>query len=161
GKPTGTITESRPPPRPTPPHLSRGVPSVQERTAGVDWQEIARRTVQLQVGRRLDRSDRSPHMPFHLKVLAGPAKGQTFPVPPVGSMPVGRGDVDTALTDSTASRQHFRMMAADGQVRILDLGSKAGTLVNGTRLSAEQPLRHGDVIVAGETHMQFISAGTI
>ncbi len=97
-------------------------------------------------------------MALLLKVIAGPDAGKAFPVPADGSLTVGRGEVDIVLTDGTISRQHFRLTAAAGRVSLQDLGSRTGTIVNSAAARAATPLKHGDVIVAGQSHIQVHSS---
>jgi serine/threonine protein kinase len=93
-----------------------------------------------------------------LKVIAGPDQGKTFPIPASGSLVIGRGvDADANLTDGRVSRRHFRLLAGGGQVRLLDLGSKAGTVVNNIAVHGEQGLHTGDILVVGDTYLQMIS----
>lgn len=59
---------------------------------------------------------------------------------------------DLPLADRTLSRQHARIQLAAGGVPVLvDLESRNGTSVNGTRISEPTALRPGDRIVLGET----------
>jgi serine/threonine-protein kinase len=93
-------------------------------------------------------------------VIAGPDRGKQFTLPLNGPVRFGRApDVEARLNDPRVSRYQFRVDVSEGQVRILDLGSKAGTAVNNQRISSEQRLLTGDLIVVGETQLQLISAG--
>jgi serine/threonine protein kinase len=98
-------------------------------------------------------------MPFLLKVIAGPDQGRSFPLPANGALTVGRG-ADSILTDSRVSSSHIRLTTAGGQVRLLDLGSKSGALVNNEPVTAEQVLRPGDVIRVGDTWLELVSDST-
>ncbi len=88
------------------------------------------------------------------------AAGETI----VGRVDPHRGirpHVDLSKYDlaSRISRRHARIVAANGQYQIEDLGSSNGTTVNSkTRLRAKQPitLNNGDQIKFGETLMKFI-----
>ena len=68
---------------------------------------------------------------------------------------VGRAaDVDLVLEDTSASRRHFRVSReGDGYV-LEDLGSRNGTLVNGSKVQ-RMALRDGDMIRVGTTEMLF------
>jgi serine/threonine-protein kinase len=97
-------------------------------------------------------------MALRLKIIAGPDQGKSFAIPFAGTLTVGRGsDANIELTDTCVSRRHFQLIAVGGQVRLIDLGSRAGTLVNNTRVNAEQPLRPGDIIVAADTYLQVVA----
>jgi FHA domain-containing protein len=64
-------------------------------------------------------------------------------------MVIGRsGDCDLVLDDPKVSKRHARIVLGEDGARILDLGSRNGTMVNGRPVS-EAPLVHGDVIVLG------------
>ncbi len=86
----------------------------------------------------------------HLIVLAGEALGQMFRIEESGVV-VGRaGDADIRLHDDGVSRRHARIVLADGQVCIEDLGSANGTLVNGEPVQ-RAVLSDGDKIQMGST----------
>ena len=60
-----------------------------------------------------------------------------------------------AVTDGLVSRRHFKLRHQDGRYFISDLGSHNGTYVNGVKLEAEQELKEGSTIRAGETLFGF------
>ncbi len=69
----------------------------------------------------------------------------------VESLPavIGRsGDADILLDDRWVSRWHCKLLISDGQLVVLDLGSKHGTWLNGKAIS-ESPLHSGDVLTVG------------
>src|SRR5262245_27210359 len=57
---------------------------------------------------------------------------------------------DIFLSDQWLSRHHAELRRGDAGYSLVDLGSKNGTLLNGTPLADEQRLRPGDVITLGE-----------
>ncbi len=68
-------------------------------------------------------------------------------LPDLGQATIGRGDTcEVRLKDGSASRTHARIEADANGVRLLDLGSANGTLVNGERVSGATPLATGDVL---------------
>ena len=72
----------------------------------------------------------------------------TFP------LEIGRGmDADVQLSDAHVSRRHCEIMAANGALTVVDLGSKNSTFVNGVRRD-NSPLSPGDVLGVGE--MRFV-----
>ncbi len=86
----------------------------------------------------------------YLIVLAGPNVGEMFPIEGPESF-VGRGaDVTIQLRDDSVSRRHLRVLVRGGEVRIEDLASANGTIVNGARVTTS-PLRDGDKIQLGAT----------
>lgn len=61
--------------------------------------------------------------------------------------------------DSGLSRHHLAFERLDGHWMIRDLGSKNGTVLNGTRLSSDPvPLRPGDRVSAGHLIVEFQSS---
>jgi pSer/pThr/pTyr-binding forkhead associated (FHA) protein len=91
----------------------------------------------------------------HVEVIAGPAVGQRFELPPPGrDLILGRGETcDAIVVDPDLSREHLRLRRAWAGVSAADLGSKNGSAVNGARLTAgaERALVHGDRIALGST----------
>jgi two-component system, NtrC family, response regulator AtoC len=85
----------------------------------------------------------------HLVVVE---ESSSFPraLPASGEFLIGRGpEADLQLSSPGASRRHAVITLADGEVRVRDLGSRNGTLVNGARIEGEQPLFAGDTITIG------------
>ncbi len=71
---------------------------------------------------------------------------------------VGRAaDCGVRLTDESLSRRHCRIFRHEGQAFVEDLGSRNGTHVNGTPLTARQRLRPGDVVVVGATEIELLA----
>jgi pSer/pThr/pTyr-binding forkhead associated (FHA) protein len=67
---------------------------------------------------------------------------------------IGRGfDADVRVEDAYVSRRHCEIVAANGALVVLDLGSKNGTFVNGVRTTIS-PLKPNDVLTLGG--MQFV-----
>ena len=62
----------------------------------------------------------------------------------------GRSHGNTVrIPSAEVSRQHCRLSKKDGLVMVRDLGSVNGTLLNGTRISAEEVVRPGDRVEVG------------
>jgi sigma-B regulation protein RsbU (phosphoserine phosphatase) len=57
--------------------------------------------------------------------------------------------------DIGLSRQHLVLARKDGQWQVQDLGSKNGTLLNGSRVEGSAPFRPGDHIAAGHLIIEF------
>jgi pSer/pThr/pTyr-binding forkhead associated (FHA) protein len=71
---------------------------------------------------------------------------------------IGRRNERTAVgldltPDEMVSRTHARVWRDAGEVRIEDLGSRAGTFVNGEKLEQSQVLRPDEVVTLGETQI--------
>ena len=85
-----------------------------------------------------------------LLVLAGSNVGKTYNLAE-GETFLGRGQNATIrLNDDGISRRHARLVQTGGLVRIEDLQSANGTLVNGEAVT-QQPLADGDKIRLGST----------
>jgi hypothetical protein len=79
----------------------------------------------------------------------GPTRGSSYQLP-LDSATVGRLPENTIyIPDERLSREHARIDFRDGKFVLTDLGSRNGTAVNGTLLSAPQPLNNGDIIELG------------
>ncbi len=59
-------------------------------------------------------------------------------------------DADIFIPDQWLSRMHAEILFDHGGLVIADLGSKNGTLVNGSRIQGPTPLRKGDQIKLGD-----------
>jgi ABC-type multidrug transport system ATPase subunit/pSer/pThr/pTyr-binding forkhead associated (FHA) protein len=67
-------------------------------------------------------------------------------------------DNDVVLADERASRYHARILRRDEQFVVVDLGSRHGTFLEGTRVSREsRPLESGDAIAIGDQVVRFLS----
>ena len=88
-----------------------------------------------------------------LEVTEGPLLGRTFPLPGHDSFLVGRSrraHLRLPARDLYVSRIHFLLEITPLHCRLMDLGSRNGTLVNGGRVEIAE-LKDGDVIKAGRT----------
>jgi DNA-binding winged helix-turn-helix (wHTH) protein len=75
---------------------------------------------------------------------------------PAGDTLIGRQAADGILIDdASVSREHARISVSEDKATLTDSGSKNGTFVNGTRVTAPTPLRHGDVITFGGITVTF------
>lgn len=64
---------------------------------------------------------------------------------------VGRDCSGLVLTDPKVSRRHLSLRAADGAVRVTDLGSRNGTFVDGERLRGPHVLSRGEQVQLGRS----------
>jgi pSer/pThr/pTyr-binding forkhead associated (FHA) protein len=93
-------------------------------------------------------------MDVHMLVVQGRPRGKRLRFPP-GEFIFGRGPECHVRPESpTISRQHCLLRVAFDGVHIRDLGSTNGTLVNGTRVLQEQPLKDGDLLQLGPLVLQ-------
>jgi pSer/pThr/pTyr-binding forkhead associated (FHA) protein len=92
-----------------------------------------------------------------LKILFGPASGQTMPVP-AGETVIGRDEGSLLGRQSEfVSRRHCQLNLDDDSLKICDLGSKNGTFVNGHRIGADATaLLHGDFVSVGDLLLQVV-----
>ena len=70
---------------------------------------------------------------------------------------VGRGEEnDVILGDRWISRNHAMLQSMDnGEVYLIDLGSRNGSFINGRRVSVPVTLRNGDHLTFGQTELDF------
>ena len=76
----------------------------------------------------------------------------------LGDRPVTVGrmsDCSIPLNDQNVSRRHAEIVPARGAYVVRDLGSTNGTMVNGTRIAADQRLSDGDILSFGSTYVRF------
>ena len=85
-----------------------------------------------------------------LIAVTGPLAGQRYPV--TERLTVGRGSHNTVDTgeDPSVSRQHCEVRREGGVLVLQDLGSSAGTWVNGRRIAAPHRLADNDLVRVGE-----------
>lgn len=95
-------------------------------------------------------------MPISVEVIEGPHEGRRFEFSGRENFIVGRASVaHFRLTrdDRHISRVHFLIEMNPPQCRLIDMGSRNGTYVNGKRVRAAI-LKHGDLVRAGKTTMR-------
>jgi ABC-type multidrug transport system ATPase subunit/pSer/pThr/pTyr-binding forkhead associated (FHA) protein len=82
--------------------------------------------------------------------LGGEVAGRTFPLTLARSV-IGRGDeAQIALTNLSVSRAHCEVLRVGSEWALHDLGSRAGTFLNGNPVVEGTPLRIGDqVLIVG------------
>src|SRR5688572_2408811 len=72
------------------------------------------------------------------------------PMPGSGELVVGRGpEAGLTVDDPLMSRAHAQLLVVPDGLRVADLGSRHGTLVNGERVGEPRLVRSGDVITIG------------
>lgn len=104
----------------------------------------------------IDEVERQSDAPF-LSVHPKGATDYTIPLAQGMYWSVGRDAENTiVLSDQWMSRNHAILQAMDnGEIHVIDLGSRNGTFINGRRLSIPTPLQDGDVITFGQTNTTF------
>ena len=89
-----------------------------------------------------------------LIVRGGKHDGRTIPLPK-GRFLIGREqDCNLRPASDLVSRHHCVFHVDDFTVRLRDLGSTNGTLVNGEPLSGEKGLNSGDKVVVGKLNFE-------
>src|SRR5579871_3934522 len=89
-----------------------------------------------------------------LLLLTGPSAGLRFDVKTEATL--GRSpSCEVPLEDHKVSRRHAKIEVKNGEVRISDLGSRNGTVVNGEKIDAEAILLPGDRVQVGDTTALF------
>ena len=89
-----------------------------------------------------------------LLVRGGKHDGRTIPLPK-GRFLIGREqDCNLRPASDLVSRHHCVFHVDDFTVRLRDLGSTNGTLVNGDPLTGEKALKAGDKVVVGRLHFE-------
>ncbi|MHC5038726.1 MAG: sigma 54-interacting transcriptional regulator [Planctomycetota bacterium] len=92
-----------------------------------------------------------------MKILqrSGPGAGEEIPLPQSGLV-LGRGEeADLRVADRGASRRHCRLYWSEERLRLEDLKSKNGTLLNGLPVEAAEPAL-GDIIQIGAQAFQIL-----
>ena len=95
----------------------------------------------------------APFAGARLEVVSGNAPRTTIPV--ADNFIVGRSrECQVQVSDQAVSRQHFRLRCAAEAWYLQDMGSAAGTMVNGRMVQAIR-LNSGDQIKIGDTLLLF------
>ena len=93
-------------------------------------------------------------MRLRLTIVDGPNAGQAFELESDELVLVGRGqECDVQIADPRVSKEHCRILAQGGRLKIIDLNSRSGTYVNGNRVT-ECTFETDDEIVLGRTHLR-------
>lgn len=99
-----------------------------------------------------------PHLPVekaYLVAMSGPHAGTVFTLTQ-GVMVAGRvSEAEICLQDTQVSRKHAQFSTDLGETKVKDLESTNGTLVNGKKISKEEPISDGDEIQIGDTIFRF------
>ena len=70
---------------------------------------------------------------------------------------LGRGpEADWSFGDQAVSRRHAAIYHSPDHDEIEDLGSKRGTLVNGTRVQGRRTLRPGDIVQLASVRLRYV-----
>ncbi len=76
-----------------------------------------------------------------------------------GTIAIGRSaESDLRLEHPSVSRRHAEVVVDADGIRISDLGSRNGTLVNGTKITAPTEIDEGDVIKLSDVSLRLVGA---
>ena len=99
--------------------------------------------------------------PLHssVVVVTGPQFGEVFDLIPGRHLTLGRGsEADAVIDDPTLGARHASVTVIDREARLVDLGTAAGTSIDGVRIT-ETPLQNGTRFWLGQhTALKYLSA---
>ncbi len=99
--------------------------------------------------------------PLHSSVVivTGPQFGEVFDLVPGRHLTIGRGaEADVVIDDPTLAERHASVALIDREARLLDLGSRTGTSIDGVR-TTETTLQNGARFWLGQhTALKYLSA---
>lgn len=88
-----------------------------------------------------------------LLIISGELRGQSL-VLDKSRLIIGRElDCGLRLSDARCSRHHAALLCDDFAIRVRDLGSTNGTLVNGQKIETATVLNENDEITIGDTKL--------
>lgn len=88
------------------------------------------------------------------EIVEGPEEGRVVELRP-GPSDIGRADVcEIRIEDPLASRRHARVEVGE-EIRIYDLGSTNGVLVDGEAITGATKISSSDAVMVGETTLRF------
>jgi serine/threonine protein kinase len=92
-----------------------------------------------------------------LLVIAGPDTNTKYTLEEKQTLVIGRGaDTTTKLKDPEVSRRHCQIQQDGNTVVLTDIGSAAGTVVNGNKVT-RHVLKSGDIIHIGGTQLRWLA----
>jgi hypothetical protein len=100
-------------------------------------------------------TSRGSALAFRLSITKGLQQGKEL-IFEQAEVKIGRtSENHLVLLDHGVSRRHARIFERAGKCFAADVGSSNGTLLNGSRLEGEQPLRDGDTLGVGPVEIAF------
>ena len=148
-----TMGESRPFDQ-SQPHTTKDIPMHDKTYSGPDPST----TVALGTAAAKPKSS-SPGIKGRLIFIRSEAGKSPLEFTLTNSLTLGRAKPPCDLAfpeDLEISREHCRFLLEDGAVKIMDLGSKNGTLVNGVPINGKYPLKQDDIIRIGRTELRLL-----
>jgi two-component system, NtrC family, response regulator HydG len=87
-----------------------------------------------------------------LQIISGDGEGKRLKV--MAPCIIGRAsDCELILSDRKISRHHLIIRPVENGLVVRDLGSKNGVFLNGRPIKDDETLKHGDVLLLGETFL--------
>lgn len=100
-------------------------------------------------------------LPMFVVTSEGPLRGRVLVVDDDELVLGRRENSDLLLPDPHVSRAHAVVRKSAGAVWLEDLGSTAGTVVNGETITGSQALKHGDTVRFGAVETRFEDRGSL
>jgi pSer/pThr/pTyr-binding forkhead associated (FHA) protein len=95
-----------------------------------------------------------------IAITDGPEKGKTFQLKE-GRISIGREEVnDIRLSDATVSREHAVILNFGSELKLVDLGSAAGTSIDGEPVAGGKVVP-GDIIQVGQDEMAIVPVDSV
>jgi len=95
---------------------------------------------------------------MQLVVVSGPEAGSWYPIHAGTPIRVGRSDGEVRLgRDEVMSRLHVQFETDGRQVRVTDLGSRNGTMIEGVRVEGPQVVAAGTFVHAGSSTLTVVT----
>jgi len=93
-------------------------------------------------------------MSIHLEIVSGPRAGKIIPLSGKQFIVGRERDCHLRLKSELVSRHHCVFRQDEFTVRVRDLGSRNGTIINGSKIRGEVILGDGDSLLIGDTSLQ-------
>ena len=100
-------------------------------------------------------------LPMFVVTSDGPLRGRVLVVDDDELVLGRRENSDLLLPDPHVSRAHAVVRKSAGAVWLEDLGSTAGTVVNGEPVTGSQAIKHGDIVKFGVIETRFEDRGSM
>jgi len=98
-----------------------------------------------------------------LLIATAAGKQKTFPLSNGVFWRIGRSEDNDAVLDTDSVSRHHALIQRTAEMNycLIDIGSRNGSFVNGSRVSVPRTLRSGDTITIGDWVLQFQADGAL
>ena len=101
-------------------------------------------------------TQRGPQQQWNFVVIDHPHPDREVQVT-ASAVTIGRlPDCDIVIERNEVAEKHCQVYAQENKLLIRDLGSGAGTFINGFPCEAQQEIMPGDLIIIGKTQVEFV-----